>query len=72
MLEGARIFGGFSLSPFLAQRVFEAVHEITVEHLDTLLSHVDDDDCAVCREARAKEEAHDAAQQDRAGRERTA
>ena len=73
MIEGTRIFGGFSLSPYLAHRVFEAVNEITAESVDALLSHVDDDDCEVCRGARIKEEeTHDAAQQDQPGRQWTA
>jgi len=70
MVGGTHIYGGFNLSPYLALRVFEAVKEITSQNLDVSLSHVDDDNCEICRSAKAKEEAgHDAAQPGRPGRE---
>jgi hypothetical protein len=79
MVGGTHIYGGFNLSPYLALRVFEAVKEITSQNLDVSLSHVDDDNCEICRGAAkaksldtapAKEEAgHDAAQPGRPGRE---
>jgi hypothetical protein len=70
MLEGTRIYGGFTLPPSLAHRVIQAVREITSENLSVSLSHVSDDDCEVCRSAaKPKEERHDAAGQDRPGRE---
>ena len=49
MVGGTHLYGGFNLSPFLALRVFEAVKEITAQNLDASLSHVDDDNCEVCR-----------------------
>ncbi len=68
------IYGGFSLSPYLAMRVFEVVGEIASQNVDTSLSHVDDDNCEVCRKAAEmeKEAADDAAQAGRSGREWTA
>ena len=68
------IYGGFSLSPYLAMRVFEVVGEIASQNVDSTLSHVDDDNCEVCRKAVAKEmEAADyAAQPDQQVREWTA
>ena len=74
MVGGTHLYGGFNLSPYLALRVFEAVREITSETLNVSLSHVDDDNCEICRGAKAqeaaqKEKAHDAAQPGRAGRE---
>lgn len=77
MVGGTHIYGGFNLSPYLALKVFEAVKEITTQNLDSSLSHVDDDNCAICRQIQAKAEAqareketiHDAAQPGRAGRE---
>ena len=72
------IYGGFTLSPYLAMRVFEVVGEIASQNVDLTLSHVDDDNCEVCRKAAAqetearKETGNDAAQPDRAGREWTA
>jgi hypothetical protein len=47
------IYGGFNLSPYLAMRVFEVVGEIASQNLDISLSHVDDDDCEICRKAAA-------------------
>jgi hypothetical protein len=76
MVGGTHLYGGFTLSPYLALRVFEAVKEITAQNLDVSLSHVDDDNCEICRkiqaqstEARTKETGHDAAQPGRSGRE---
>lgn len=69
MVGGTHLYGGFNLSPYLALRVFEAVREITTQNLDISLSHVDDDNCEICRQTKAKEAAHDAAQPGRAGRE---
>ena len=77
MVGGTHIYGGFNISPYLALRVFEAVKEITAQNLDVSLSHVDDDNCAICRQnqakaddiARDKEAGHDAAQPGRSGRE---
>ena len=54
MVGGTHIYGGFNLSPYLALRVFEAVKEITTENLNASLSHVDDDNCEICRSAKAK------------------
>lgn len=65
----SQLFGGFSISPALARRMFEAVAEIHAQTLDLSLSHVDDDNCAVCRSVRAKEKPHDAPAPDRPGRE---
>ena len=85
MVGGTHIYGGFNLSPYLALRVFEAVKEITSQNLDVSLSHVDDDNCEICRSTKAKagdiapskplditkdkEAGHDAAQPGRPGRE---
>lgn len=72
MVGGTHIYGGFNLSPYLALRVFEAVKEITSENLNVSLSHVDDDNCEICRQAKAKsdkEMGNDAAQPGRPGRE---
>ena len=73
MVGGTHIYGGFNISPYLALRVFEAVKEITAQNLDVSLSHVDDDNCAICRQNQAasqgKEAGHDAAQPGRSGRE---
>ena len=81
MVGGTHLYGGFNLSPYLALRVFEAVKEITTENLNASLSHVDDDNCEICRSAKAKsldnardkslekEAGHDAAQPGRPGRE---
>ena len=85
MVGGTHIYGGFNLSPFLALRVFEAVKEITTGNLNVSLSHVDDDNCEICRSAKAKsldlardksldgardkEQGNDAAQPGRPGRE---
>ena len=72
MVGGTHIYGGFNLSPYLALRVFEAVKEITTQNVDISLSHVDDDNCEICRSAQAKakqESGNDAAQPGRPGRE---
>ena len=73
MIGSSHLFGGFSISPALARRMFEAVAEIHAGTLDPLLSHVDDDNCDVCRRtqaaAAAKEERHDAPEPGRPGRE---
>jgi hypothetical protein len=69
MVGGTHLYGGFNLSPYLALRVFEAVKEITTQNLDISLSHVDDDNCEICRQTKAKEAGHDAAQPGRTGRE---
>jgi len=63
------IYGGFNLSPYLAMRVFEVVGEIASRNLDVSLSHVDDDDCEICRKAAGaaeapKEDVRDAAGSD--------
>ena len=72
MVGGTHIYGGFTLSPYLALKVFEAVQEITSQTTDVSLSHVDDDNCEICRASQAKEAGHDAARADRPGREWTA
>ena len=54
MVGGTHIYGGFNLSPYLALKVFEAVKEITTQNLDVSLSHVDDDNCEICRGTAAK------------------
>jgi len=70
MVGGTHLYGGFNLSPYLALRVFEAVKEISTQNLNVSLSHVDDDNCEICRSAKAKEqEKNDAAQPGRPGRE---
>jgi hypothetical protein len=74
MIGSSHLYGGFSISPALARRMFEAVAEIHAQAVDLTLSHVDDDNCDVCRatraaEAAAKEERHDAPAPDRPGRE---
>ena len=53
MVGGTHLYGGFTLSPYLALRVFEAVKEITTQNLNVSLSHVDDDNCEICQKARA-------------------
>jgi hypothetical protein len=60
------IYGGFNLSPYLAMRVFEVVGEIAAQSVDISLSHVDDDECEICRKAAVaaqapKEDVHHAA-----------
>ena len=50
------IYGGFNLSPYLAMRMFEIVDEISSQQTDLSLSHVDDDQCEVCRKAAAQSE----------------
>jgi hypothetical protein len=45
------IYGGFTLSPYLAMRVFEVVGEISSQNVDPTLSHIDDDTCEICRKA---------------------
>jgi hypothetical protein len=72
MVGGSHIFGGFNISPSLALRVFEVVDEITSRDVNLALSHVDDDNCDVCKGEKIKETDRDAAQQDRAGRKWTA
>lgn len=47
------IYGGFTLSPYLAMKVFEVVGEIASQNVDPTLSHVDDDNCEICRKAAA-------------------
>ena len=77
MVGGTHLYGGFNLSPYLALKVFEAVKELTTQNLDISLSHVDDDNCEICRQtqaksldkARDKESTNDAAQPGRSGRE---
>ncbi len=69
MVGGPHFYGGFNLSPFLALRMFDAVKEITSQNLNVSLSHVDDDNCEVCRATKAKEVSNDAAQPGRSGRE---
>jgi hypothetical protein len=52
--------------------MFEAVAEIHAGTLDLSLSHVDDDNCDMCKASRAaaeKEKPHDAPAPDRPGRE---
>ena len=53
MVGGTHFYGGFNLSPYLALKVFEAVKEITSQNLDVALSHVDDDNCEICRKSSA-------------------
>ncbi len=86
MVGGTHIYGGFNLSPYLALKVFDAVKEITSQNLDVSLSHVDDDNCEICRSAqvkscgkvkeksreKAQEKGNDAAQPGRPGRESAA
>ena len=67
MVGGPHIYGGFNLSPYLALRVFEAVKEITTQNVDISLSHVDDDNCEICRQAQAKPKPFDAAQDKETG-----
>ena len=69
MIGPSQLFGGFSISPALARRMFEAVAEIHAGTLDLSLSHVDDDNCDVCKSVRAKETSNDAPAPDRPGRE---
>ncbi len=77
MVGGTHLYGGFNLSPYLALKVFEAVKELTSQNLDVSLSHVDDDNCEICRKtqaksldiARDKEIGNDAAPPGRSGRE---
>jgi len=69
MVGGTHLYGGFNLSPYLALKVFEAVKELTSQNLDVSLSHVDDDNCEICRKTQAKETRNDAAQPGRSGRE---
>lgn len=72
MLGSSHLFGGFSISPSLARRMFEVVEEMHARELNLSLSHVDDDHCEICRKVQEQEEPHDAAQPDRPGRGRTA
>jgi hypothetical protein len=69
MVGGTHLYGGFNLSPYLALKVFEAVRELTSQNLDNSLSHVDDDNCEICRRTQTKESGHDAAEPGRSGRE---
>ena len=72
MVGGTHLYGGFNLSPYLALKVFEAVKELTSQNLDVSLSHVDDDNCEICRQTKMKsdkETGHDAAPPGRSGRE---
>jgi len=69
MVTGPHIYGGFNISPYLALKVFEAVQELTAQNLDISLSHVDDDNCDVCKQMKAREAARDASEPGRAGRE---
>jgi len=69
MVSGPHLYGGFNLSPYLALKVFEAVKELTTQNLDVSLSHVDDDNCEICKQTKAKEAGNDAAQPGRSGRE---
>ncbi|HLY73304.1 MAG TPA: hypothetical protein VKU80_04230 [Planctomycetota bacterium] len=69
MVGGTHLYGGFNLSPYLALKVFEAVRELTSQNLDSSLSHVDDDNCEICRRTQPKESEHDAAEPGRSGRE---
>ena len=77
MVGGSHLYGGFNISPYLALKVFEAVKELTAQNLDVSLSHVDDDNCEICRKtnvksldvARDKDAGNDAAQPGRSGRE---
>jgi hypothetical protein len=76
MLGSSHLFGGFSLSPTLARRVFEAISEMHAQALDPALSHVDDEHCEICRAAREleakREKPDDASGTDRPGRRWTA
>ena len=53
MIGSSHLFGGFSLSPALARRVFEAISEMHAQTLDPALSHTDDDNCDICKAAKA-------------------
>ena len=70
MWMGMEFHGGFRVTPSLASRVMEAVDEVTRRTFRSDLSHVDGDDCTICREARAKETGHDAADGGGEGRTR--
>jgi hypothetical protein len=73
MLGSSHLFGGFSISPSLARRMFEVVEEMHARELNLSLSHVDDDNCEICRKIKEqKEKPHDAAQPDRPGHRWTA
>ena len=72
MEDGVRLFGGFQLSPRLAQRVFDAVGEIQLENIDPELSHLSDDQCTLCRHLRRRRPGHDAPEADRTRIARTA
>ncbi len=65
MESDLHIYGGFNISPYIAMRVFQIVDEINAQNTDLTLSHVDDDDCEVCRGASREESRNDAAQPDR-------
>jgi hypothetical protein len=53
MIGSSHLFGGFSISPALARRVFDAISEMHAQTLDPALSHTDDDNCDICKAARA-------------------
>ena len=55
-MDGAdlHIYGGFTLSPYLAMKVFEVVGEIAAQNVDPTLSHTDDDNCEICKKASAQ------------------
>ena len=74
MVGGTHLYGGFNISPYLALKVFEVVKEISVQNVNLTLSHVDDDNCEMCRGAAKPpgEERHDAARPSGPGREWTA
>ena len=69
MVGGTHLYGGFNISPYLALKVFEAVKDITAQNTNLNLSHVDDDNCEICRKLKAGESKNDAAQPGRSGRE---
>ena len=69
MVGGTHLYGGFNISPYLALKVFDAVKDITTQNTNLNLSHVDDDNCEICRKVKAEEAKNDAAQPGRSGRE---
>lgn len=69
MVGGIHLIGGYSISPYLAARVFEAVKEIADQNVNRELSHLEDGDCGLCRSAGVEEGGHDAARADRPVRE---
>ncbi len=72
MLGSSHLFGGFSISPGLARRMFEVVEELHARELNLALSHVDDDRCEICRKAKEQEAGHDEPGTDRPDRGRAA